>query len=30
MTLWDDKLFETNTHHFIGVGRVSVGTAYRF
>ena len=32
MTLWDDKLYDgvLNTHHFIGVGRVSLGTAYRF
>lgn len=32
MTLWDDKLYDgvLNTHHFIGVGRVSLGTACRF
>ena len=32
MTLWDDKLYDyiPNTHHFIGVGRISLGTAYRF
>ena len=30
MTLWDDKLYENNTHHFVGVGRVSLGAAYRF
>ena len=32
MTLWDDKLYDgvLNTHHFVGVGRVSLGTAYRF
>ena len=30
VSLWDDKVYQPNNHKFVGVGRVLVGTAYRF